>query len=130
MSDWTPEELNIIGGTEEIELTPADADGSPLTSVIMWAVTDGTSVFVRSVHGRRGRWWRQVNETGRGTLAAGGSVDDGGVVRDVRFETVGDIQNQAVSDAYNRKYAAQPDEYRQPMVEGEALEGTWRVVPV
>ena len=123
MSDWTPEELTVITGTEEVEVTPTDTDGAPLQSVVMWCVTNGSDVFVRSVKGRHGRWWRRATKTGRGTFTAGA------VTREVRFEPVNEIQNQAVTDAYNHKYASQPDEFRSPMVEGESLGATLRVVP-
>lgn len=124
MSDWTAEELAAITAAEEVEVTPADADGAPQQSVVMWAVTVGNDVFVRSVRGRRARWWRRATATARGTFTAGS------VTRDVAFEPVGDEQNQAVTDAYSQKYAAQPDEFRRPMVTGESLEATLKVVPL
>ncbi|MCL2516095.1 MAG: DUF2255 family protein [Microbacteriaceae bacterium] len=124
MSDWTAEELDLVSKIEEVEVTPAGADGAPLQSVVIWAVTDGSDVFVRSVHGQRARWWKQAEASGRATFTADG------VVRDVTLEHVSDIRNQAVSDAYNHKYAAQPAEFLRPMVEGESLTATFRVVPV
>jgi len=124
MSDWTPEELTEINRTEEVEVTPADANGGPLQSVVMWAVTNGNEVFVRSVRGRKARWWRRATASARGTFTAGS------VTREVAFEPVGEIQNQAVTDAYNHKYAAQADEFRLPMVSGDSLDATLKVVPV
>jgi hypothetical protein len=123
MSDWTPEEVHTIGEIEEVRVAPLAGDGTPLQSVTMWAVTNGSDVFVRSVHGPKARWHRRAVETGRGLFSAGD------VSREVTFEPVNEIQNQAVTDAYNRKYAAQPAEYRQPMVEGVALSATLKVVP-
>lgn len=124
MSEWTPGELTEINAAEEVEVTPAAADGSPLQRVVMWAVSDGRGVFVRSVHGTKARWWRHVTATSRGTFTAGS------VTREVAFEPVDDVDNQAVTDAYKHKYAAQPDEFREPMVSGPSLEATLRVVPV
>ncbi|WP_344751618.1 DUF2255 family protein [Gryllotalpicola koreensis] len=124
MSEWTPEEVHAIGEIEEVTVAPLAGDGTPLQSVTMWAVTDGSDVFVRSAHGHRGRWYRRVTETGRGVF------DAGDVSREVTFEPVNEIKNQAVTDAYRVKYAAQPDEFLRPMVEGESVEATLRVVPV
>ncbi|MFC4243890.1 DUF2255 family protein [Gryllotalpicola reticulitermitis] len=125
MSDWTTEELSAVTAAEEVEVTPADADGAPLQSVVMWAVTVGDEVFVRSVRGTKARWWRHATASARGTFTAGD------VTREVAFEPVGEgAQNQAVTDAYNQKYAAQPDQFRQPMVEGASLAATLRVTPV
>jgi len=124
MSEWTPEEVHAIGDIEEVQVAPLAGDGTPLQSVTMWAVTNGTEVFVRSVKGVRGRWYRRVSETGRGVFTAGD------VSREVAFEPVNEIKNQVVTDAYNAKYAAQPAQFRQPMVEGPSVEATLKVVPV
>jgi hypothetical protein len=123
MSEWTPEEVRAIGQVEEVQLAPLAGDGTPLPAVTIWAVTDGSEVFVRSVHGTGARWYRHVRETGRAAFTAGE------VSREVTFEPVNEIKNQAVTDAYNAKYAAQPAEFRQPMVEGPSVGATLRVVP-
>jgi hypothetical protein len=124
MSEWTSDELSAINDAEEVEVTPADADGAPLQTVVMWAVTVGDEVFVRSVHGTKARWFRRATATARGTFTTGS------VTREVAFEPVGDVENQSVTEAYSRKYAAQPDEFLAPMVSGVSLEATLRVVPV
>ncbi|GAA4162068.1 hypothetical protein GCM10022286_20590 [Gryllotalpicola daejeonensis] len=124
MSDWTPEEVRAIGEIEEVQVAPLAGDGTPLQPVTMWAVTDGSEVFVRSAHGRSARWYRRVRETGRAAFTAGD------IEREVAFEEVNEIKNQAVTDAYNVKYAAQPPQFRQPMVEGPSVEATLKVVPV
>ncbi|HEY0247939.1 MAG TPA: DUF2255 family protein [Gryllotalpicola sp.] len=123
MSEWTPDELTEISQTEEVEVTPAAADGAATQSVIMWAVTVGDEVFVRSARGVAGRWYQRASKTGRGGFTAGG------VSREVGFVGVTDAENQAVTDAYNTKYASQPAQFRTPMVEGPSLEATLKVVP-
>lgn len=123
MTGWTPEEVRAISEIEEVRLAPLTSDGTALQEVTMWAVTDGSEVYVRSVYGSAGRWHRRVLKSGRARFTAGD------ISREVTLEPVNEVKNQAVTDAYNAKYAAQPAEYRQPMVEGRALEGTLRVVP-
>ncbi|AYG03470.1 DUF2255 family protein [Gryllotalpicola protaetiae] len=124
MSEWSPEEVQAIGAIEEVGVAPLAGDGTPLASVTIWAVTVGGEVFVRSVHGTGAGWYRHVTETGRAVFSAGE------ISREVTFEPVNEVKNQAVTDAYNAKYAAQPDAFRQPMVEGVSLGATLKVVPV
>lgn len=131
MSAWTPEELRTISEAEEIELAPLAHDGTPRKGVIMWVVTNGTDVFVRSVRGTSARWYRDVTQTGRAHLTLPSTSPAAGrLAREVAFEPVNEVLNQAVTDAYNAKYASQPDEFRSPMVEGPSLEATLKVVPV
>jgi len=124
MSEWTPQEVHAISEIEEVHVAPLTGDGTPQDGVVIWAVTNGSEVFIRSVRGAKGRWYRRIRETGRAVFTAGD------ISREVAFEPVNEIQNQAVTDAYNAKYAAQPDEYRLPMVEGPSVETTLKVVPV
>ncbi len=123
MSDWTPDELTEIGEVEEVEVTPAAPDGSTTGSVVMWVVTVGGQVYVRSARGAEGRWYQRASQTGTGGFTAGG------VSREVTFTGVTDAENEAVTDAYRTKYAAQPAEFLNPMVEGPSVEATLRVTP-
>jgi hypothetical protein len=123
MSEWTPEELHAISEVEEIQLAPLQADGTPRRPVVMWVVTNGTDVFVRSVLGTSAGWYRHVTETGRARLTAG-EVD-----REVGFEPVNEVLNQAVTDAYKVKYAEQSIGDLLPMTEGPSIEATLKVVP-
>ena len=124
MSEWTPEEVDAIGAIEEVGVAPLAGDGTPRASVTIWAVTAGSEVFVRSVHGTGAGWYRHVSETGRAVFSAGE------LSREVAFEQVSEDENQAVTDAYRVKYAAQPDEFVRPMVEGVSLGATLKVVLV
>lgn len=124
MSEWTAKDLDVIGSIEEVGVAPLAGDGTALKSVTIWAVTSGSDVFVRSVHGTGAGWYRHVLETGRAVF------DAGDVSREVGFERVSELENQAVTDAYNAKYADQPDQFRRPMVEGVSLGATLKVVPV
>jgi hypothetical protein len=123
MSEWTPDEVRAIGEIEEVSVAPLAGDGTPLQAVTMWAVTNGSEVFVRSVRGKKGRWFRRVTETGRAVF------DAGDISREVTFAQVNEVKNQTVTDAYNAKYAQYGPE-RQAMVEGDSVEATLQVVPV
>jgi hypothetical protein len=58
----------------------------------------GGDLYVRSVNGRSGTWFR-------GALAAGeGRIRAGGVERDVAFEEAGSQVHAPVTAAYHQKY--------------------------
>jgi hypothetical protein len=58
MSDWTPGELARIGQADELDLASVRRDGSLRNPVTMWVVRDGDDLYVRSMHGRAGAWFR------------------------------------------------------------------------
>ena len=58
MSGWTPEELVRIGQADELDLASQRRDGSLRDPVTMWVVRDGDDLYVRSMHGRAGAWFR------------------------------------------------------------------------
>jgi hypothetical protein len=57
---FSPADVAMLSESEEVEIeTRAVADG-PVHRTIIWVVTDGPDAFVRSVRGRRGRWYREA----------------------------------------------------------------------
>jgi hypothetical protein len=94
----------------------------PEGAVVIWVVVAGDEVFVRSVRGSRGRWYRD--------LAAGGSatLEFAGRRLAVRAIPASDPDPVArASREYLRKY--QPSPYAQSMVRDEVLPTTMRLEP-
>ncbi|MET7696489.1 DUF2255 family protein [Streptomyces sp. NPDC005485] len=58
MTAWTDAQLDRIGAGQEITLESERADGSLRDPVTMWMVRDGDVIYVRSVKGREGPWFR------------------------------------------------------------------------
>jgi hypothetical protein len=56
--------------TVRIETVDRHVPDGPPRSTIIWIVADGSDVFVRSVRGSRGRWYRDLVADPRGTLVA------------------------------------------------------------
>src|SRR6476646_4882991 len=54
------DDLERLAGAEEIEIETQPPDGPPHRTTI-WIVVDGDEVFVRSVRGRKGRWFREAS---------------------------------------------------------------------
>jgi hypothetical protein len=94
----------------------------PDTAVVIWAVVADDEVFVRSVRGRKGRWYRD--------LAAGGPAELEFAGRRVAVEAIPATDPAAiakVSTEYLRKY--QPSPYAPAMVKPETLPTTLRLDP-
>ena len=51
-STWTDQELDRIGGAEELQLASERTDGSLRPYVTMWVVRAGDDLYVRSAYGR------------------------------------------------------------------------------
>ena len=76
MSAWTNNELDRIAAADELELASATRDGTLRKPVTIWVVRDGDDLYVRSFHGRTGRWFRRVQERHDGHVRAGGADKD------------------------------------------------------
>ena len=98
MTAWTSEEVATIGDAEELDIASRRPDGTLGRFVTIWVVRTGDDLFVRSVNGRSGTWFR-------GALAAGeGRIRAGGIERDVAFEEADPVIYAAVTAAYHEKY--------------------------
>jgi hypothetical protein len=94
----------------------------PDDTVVIWVVVADDEVFVRSVRGSKGRWYRD--------LAVGGSaaLDFAGRRLAVQALPASDAASIArASREYLRKY--QPSPYAQSMVRAEVLPTTLRLEP-
>lgn len=94
----------------------------PDTAVTIWVVVADEEVFLRSVRGSKGRWYRD--------LAAGGpaTLEFAGRRLEVQAIPVNDADAIArASREYLRKY--QPSPYAQAMVRDEVLATTLRLEP-
>ncbi len=124
MKPWTSDELNKIGKTDELRLASLRDDGTLRKPVTIWVVRVGNELYVRSVNGRSGVWFRGTQVRHEGHIQAGG------VDKDVTFveEANGKIINQ-VDGAYRAKYRRYAAEYVDPMLVPEARAATIKLVP-
>jgi hypothetical protein len=122
VSAWTPDELDRIGESEELELAPVRRDGSLREPVTMWVVRDGDNLYVRSVNGRGSSWFRGVQERHQAHIRAGGVEKD---VDLVETDDAGDAVDSAYREKYGRRYAS----IVPSIVAPEARAATLRLVP-
>jgi hypothetical protein len=103
MTTWTSDELNKIGKAEELQLASVRDDGTLGKPVIIWVVRLGDDLYVRSVNGRSGSWFRGMQARHEGHLRAGG------VDKDVTFVEDDDpTRNEQIDAAYRAKYRHYP----------------------
>ena len=57
---FSPDDLATIDSAEEIDIETQAPDGAVHRTTI-WIVVDGDDVFVRSVRGHAGRWFREAS---------------------------------------------------------------------
>jgi hypothetical protein len=64
--------LALWDETPEIEIETSRGADAPIHRTVIWIVADGEDVYVRSVRGRSGRWYRELTANPHGAVHAGG----------------------------------------------------------
>ena len=125
MSAWRHDELERIGGAEEVEVAVRQGDGTLRSPVTVWLVRPNDDLYVRSaVKGRNAAWYRRVEETRKGHLSAGG------VQQDVAFADVDASVHGEVDAAYRKKYGRYAGRILNSCLTPEARSTTLRITPV
>jgi len=123
MTQWTSDQLDKIGKAEEVQIASVGRDGKLRKPVTVWAVRHGDDLFVRSVRGRDGHWFRGTQERHEGRIRAGG------VQQDITFiEADRNIDNQ-IDAAYRDKYRRYAGRILVSVLTPEARASTLKLVP-
>lgn len=118
------ETLRLLDDTGEVRIeTRRDAD-APEHRTIVWVVVVDGEVFVRSVRGPKGRWFREIRGYPEGALHVG---DRRIPVR--AAPVTGEPTVNAVSEAYRSKYEERWPGPTAAMVRPDALPTTLRLEP-
>jgi len=123
MSAWTPGELDKIAGADELELASRRGNGRLREPVTVWVVRLGDDLYVRSVNGRTGAWFRGARERHEGRIRAGG------VDRDVTFVEADKTLSDEVGRAYRSKYRRYAANIVNTVLTPRARLATLRLVP-
>jgi len=123
MTDWAKDELDRIGGAEELRIASLRRDGTLRRPVIIWVVRIGDELYVRCANGREGAWFRGVLTRHEGRIWAGGMEVDVTFVE----ETDAGI-NDRIDEEYLTKYRSYP-QWVAPMVTPEVRAATIKLVP-
>jgi hypothetical protein len=122
MTTWTSEELARIGDAEELDIASRRPDGTLGRFVTIWVVRVGGDLYVRSVKGRSGTWFRRALAAGEGRIRAGG------IERDITFEEAGSDVHAPVTAAYHEKYDRYGPSIVGTVVSAESATTTLRLV--
>jgi hypothetical protein len=123
MTTWTSDELNKIGTAEELKLASLRRDGTLRNPVTIWVVRLGDDLYVRSVNGRTGAWFRGTQVRHEGHIQAGG------VEKDVTFVDADPDLNDQIDAAYRTKYRRYAASIISHIVSPEARSATIKLVP-
>jgi hypothetical protein len=97
VTTWDSDRLDAVGAVGEMTVAAHRPDGTLLTPRIVWHVVVDHQLYIRSVRGTSGAWYRGVQRTGTGQIVARG------VRADVTFAP-DDSRDAAVDRAYRDKY--------------------------
>jgi hypothetical protein len=100
MTAWTDDQLTEIGGAGEIEIAPMGADGKLRPSRTIWVARLGDDLYIRSVNGPEGAWYRALEARHAGRITAAG------VNTEVVFEDADHDLDDAIDQEYRRKYGS------------------------
>ncbi len=125
-ASWTPEQLDRVGRSEELEIASRRADGTVRRWVPIWVVAVGGQVYVRTWYRRTTGWFGQVLTEPRARVRVPG------LEADVSVEDVGEGSGQlraSVDEAYRMKYGRYGQTTVGQMVSDAAAAATLRLIP-
>src|SRR6266542_2628105 len=100
-------ELKKIDEADDLHIAPFRVDGN---------------LYVRAYNGVNSRWYKAA------LLQKAGRIQAAGITKEVAFELVqGDINN-AIDEAYKKKYSSSP--YLSPMISNRARAATVKITPI
>ncbi len=68
MTQWTSDQLDKVGRAEEAQIASVGSDGKLRKPVTVWVVRHGEDLYVRSVRGHSGHWFRGIQERHEGRV--------------------------------------------------------------
>jgi hypothetical protein len=117
------DELSQLAAAEEVQIAARGRDGKLRKPVTVWVVSYGDGLYVRSVRGTNGAWYRGVQESHSGRIRAGGAE------KDVTFEDADHDLNDEIDAAYRAKYRKYAGRILNSVLTAEARSTTTKVVP-
>jgi hypothetical protein len=123
MTTWTSDELDKIGGAEELQIATLRRDGTLRKPVIIWVVRLGDDLYVRSAYGRTPAWFRGTQAHREGRISAGG------IEKDVAFADADPVVADQIDGAYRNKYRRHGAQYVNSVTDAEARSTTIKLVP-
>ena len=111
--------------SDEVEIETRRDAKSPVHRTIIWIAPTEEGVYVRSVRGRRGRWWQEAMANPRVTIHVGPEKVEA-LVEPERNPSV----IKEVSDAYREKYNERWPTDTDSILRPSAAEATLRLTEI
>ena len=121
---FDPEILRLLDRTKEVRIETRRDGDSPEHRTIIWVVVVEDEVFVRSVRGAKGRWYREISSNPEGAL----HVEEDRIPVRAAPATDGATVD-AVSAAFRSKYQQSSPASTEAMVRPETLPTTLKLSP-
>jgi len=122
MTAWTTDDLDKIDAADELEIASVRADGTSRNPTTIWVVRLGDDLYVRSVNGRTGTWFRGAQDRHEARIQAGG------VGKDVLLFERDDLGDE-IDAAYRTKYRRYAASIVGSVLTPEAKAATLKLVP-
>jgi hypothetical protein len=123
MMQWASDQLDKIGRAEEVQIASVRRDGTLTRPVTVWVVRHGDDLYMRSVRGSGGHWFRGTQERHEGRIRSGGAEQD------VTFVDAGHDIDDEVDAAYRAKYRRYAGKILDSVLTPEARSTTLKLVP-
>jgi hypothetical protein len=123
MSNWNGDELSKLGDAEEVQIASVGRDGTLRKPATTWVIRHGDDLYVRSVRGRSGHWFRGAQEKHQGRIRAGR------VQKDVTFVDGDEAIGDQIDDAYRNKYRRYTGSILNSVLTPAARAATLKIVP-
>lgn len=116
--------LAALDGTDEVHVETSRDASSPKHETVIWAVVVDGDVFVRSVRGEKGRWYREASANPDVTLRVNDQRVPVRAVPETDARTI-----EKVGEAIREKYGASYPGPTAAMLREEVLATTLRLLP-
>ncbi|MEA2656426.1 MAG: hypothetical protein QOI23_1791, partial [Chloroflexota bacterium] len=116
-------QLDSVGGAEEVQVASVRPDGTLRKPVTVWVVRHGDDLYVRSVGGRGGRWFRGSQERHEGRIGARG------LQQDITFVDADHEIDDKIDAAYRTKYRRYAGKILDSVLTPDARSTTLKLVP-
>ena len=119
---FSKDDLKRIDETDDLHISPFREDGKTYgTPTWIWAVVADGNLYVRAYNGVNSRWYKSAMQQKAGCIHAAG------MIKEVIFESTQEDINNAIDNAYKKKYSSSP--YLSPMISNRARAATVKIIP-
>lgn len=120
---FAKDDLKKMDKADDLHVSPFRADGKTYgTPTWIWAVVVDGDLYVRAYNGVHSRWYQSALQQKAGRIIAAG------MTKEVTFEPEQGEINNAIDEAYKKKYSS--SQYLAHMISSRTRAATMKIIPV